>query len=344
MSRVESYWVDLLDEDDNYIRTLPRKPVGGTVDLNVNAQIRGGGKITVMNDPDIDWMKNRLRVWFQAQGFDPIPLGTFVPTVPGFAKSVLGHSVEVEMHDKTQILVEDKVDGTYLLPAGTVVTQAVRDLIQQAGETSFAITASALTLPGDLSWEAGTTRLRIINDLLSSINYFSIWTDGLGVYQAIPYSRPAARPISHVFQRGRGSIHSPAWEREQDIAEVPNKIVLKSEGDAEDEALIGVATNEDPNSQFSYQRRGNRWIVYTEDGIEAADQSTIDNLARRRLIDLSSPSATLSTEHLLIPLQLNGVVRFISDPVDTLAVVEKMTYRLTPGSLVQATWREVVDL
>ena len=344
MSRVEEYWIDLLDADDNYIRTLSSAPVGGTLNFNVNAQIRGGGKITVVNDSAIDWMSNRLRVWFRRDGEDEIALGTFIPTVPGYMKTPIGSEVDVEMHDKTQVLVEDEVDGTYLLPAGTVVTQAVRDLIQGAGESNFAITASTLTLPGDLSWEAGTTKLRIINDLLNTINYFSLWTDGMGVFQAIPYSRPAARPLARTFTKSQASIHLPNWEREQDIASVPNKIVLKGEGDAEDEALIGIATNEDPNSPFSYQRRGNRWITRTEDGVEAADQSTIDALARRRLIDLSSPSATIVVEHLVVPMQLNGVVRFVSPPVDTLAVVETLKYSLRPGALVEAKWREVVDL
>lgn len=344
MSRVEEYWVDLLDYDDNLIRTLPSALVGGTISLNVHATIRGGGKITIVNDNDIDWMKDRLRVWARANNDEPIALGTFIPTVPGYTKSPGGSSVEVEMHDKTQLLIEDKVESTYLLPAGTVATQAVRDLIQLSGETHFAITESPLTLPGDLSWQAGTTKLRIINDVLEAINYFSLWTDGMGVFQAVPYTRPAARTLSYVFQRGQASIHSPNWGREQDIADVPNKIVLRSEGDAEESALEGVAVNTDPQSPYSYESRGNRWIVHTEDGIEAADQITIDNLARRRLIDLSSPSATLQISHMLIPQRLNDVVRFISEDIDTLAVVEKLTYKLTPGQLVEATWREVVDL
>lgn len=342
MSRVERYWGELLDSNDQLIDKL--RVTGGKVSLNVNATIRGGGSVSVIGESDVNWLNTRVRIWHETRGRDPFALGTFMPTFPSFDNGSTLQEQTVELHDKTQILVEDKTTATFSVPEGAIVTDVIRSIIESAGESTMSITDSTATIATARTWDVDTTKLRIINDLLDYINYFSLWTDGMGVFQAVPYSRPAARPVARRFVRGeRGVVHSPKWTRNQDIAEVPNRVVLKTEGGDDDEALVSVAENTDPASPFSYQGRGNRWIQSTYTS-EAADQATLDDLARRRLISLSSPSATLDVDHLVVPLQLNDVVRFVSSNIDTLAVVERMDYTMKPGALVSATWREVQDL
>lgn len=340
MDRVEKYWIELLDSQNQLIRTLDT--VGGRINLNVNAPIRGGGRINVVDD-NIDWLSTRVRCWYSSNDQEPFAIGTFLPTFPRYDRSDRLLKQSVDLHDTTKVLVDDKIEDTLTVPEGAVVTDAIRDILLSAGETAMSITPSDATMRSARNWEPGTTKLRVINDLLDYINYFSIWTDGQGVFQAIPYMRPASRPESFTFKKGKDAIHRADWSREDDISEVPNKVVLVTDGSEEEEALRGMYANTDPNSRFSYWARGERWIVFT-DQVEAADQETIDDLARRRLISLSSPSATIEIEHAVIPQQLNNVVRFVSPPVDTLAVIERMQFTMTPGSLVTTTIREVQDL
>ena len=120
-------------------------------------------------------------------------------------------------------------------------------------------------------------------------------------------------------------------------------VVLVGQGSDDRPALVGVATNEDASSPYSFQARGG-WVVHSETGVEAADQATIDALARRRLIDASTPTGTEEIRHMPVQIMLNDLVRFTSQGLDVRVLVSQMRIDLSPTALVQTTIREVIDL
>lgn len=342
MSIAEEYYVDLLDRNDNLVRRLSTT-TQGSLSMNVNRPIRSGGRLRIIGEDHIDWHDHRVQVWHRRLGQDPWSLGVYLVSSPRYTNGDATTERYIELHDKTKILDDDKIEESLSLPAGAIVTAEIEELILSTGESKVAITESSHMIGSAQTWKAGTTKLRIINDLLDYINYFSIWVDGDGVFRGEPYSRPSARPLIRTFQRGKDSLHTGNWTREQDTDSVPNKVVVLVESDGDEEGLRGVAENNDPNSPYSRPRRG-RWIVETESGVEAADQEAADAIALRRLISLSSPSATIEIQHVVLPIRLNDVVRLVSGSIDTAAVVERMDFKLTPGSLCKAVWREVVSL
>ena len=107
--------------------------------------------------------------------------------------------------------------------------------------------------------------------------------------------------------------------------------------------MVGVATNEDPASAYSFQARG-RWIVETQTGVEAANQESIDSQARRRLIDVSTPSASITIQHMPVPLHPNQVAGFSSQGHTAQGVVKEIEYSLDPTALVKTKLLEVTDL
>src|SRR5690606_2446751 len=361
--RTERVRVELLDDQDRLRGTLGGVQVGGTVELNVNRPIRGGGNLVLTRelnaDPwpmpdgellldlaDVDWFRDRIRIWWEVQDGPTWPLGTFIISSPSDQYQDGWVSKPVELLDKLAVLQQDAVPRSYSLEAGTVVTAAIANLILEAGETAMAITDSEATLPNGAVWPPGTPRLSIINDLLDSINYFSLWTDGMSRYRAAPYVRPDARPPSYQFRQGDLAIHSPEWQREQDLYSVPNRVVLVTQGSAEEEALVSVYPESEEESDallgpLGYTGRG-RWITMTEEGVEAVSQEALDSLARQRLLDQVSPVANLQVQHQAVPLNLNDTVRFASSGYESLAVVQSMTYTLEAGAMVTASWREVV--
>ena len=183
----------------------------------------------------------------------------------------------------------------------------------------------------------------MINELLAVINYWALTTDGAGVYQAAPYVLPAKRESQWHFKAGTDAIHSPKFDRDQDLAAIPNRVLLISQGGGQTPALTATASNEDPNSPYSHIRRG-RWIVHTQTGVEATNQKTLNDLAQRKLIDLSTPSAKLTIEHLPLPLTPNAAVNFTSQGIDTRATISSITYSLDPTALCKTTLKEIVDL
>lgn len=342
MSIAEEYFVDLLDNNDNLVRRLS-STTQGSISMNVNKPIRSGGKLRVLGEEGINWQNHRVQIWHRRLDEDPWSMGVYLVSAPGYTNGEGATDRTIELHDKTKILDDDKIEESLSLAAGAIVTAEIEELILSTGEAKMSITESSHMIGSTQTWKAGTTKLRIINDLLDYINYFSIWVDGDGVFRGEPYSRPSARPLVRTFQRGKDSLHMNNWTREQDVDSVPNKVVVLVESDGDEEGLRGVAENNNPESPYSFVNVG-RWIVEVEDGVEAADEAAADAIAMRRLISLSSPSATISIRHAVLPMRMNDVVRVVSGSIDTTAVVERMDFKLAPGSLCKSVWREVMSL
>lgn len=319
----------------------------GNVDFTASASVHSGGALEVVDiGQSVDWLNDRVRPVVIIEGLSEIPLGMYVFSEAPQEWGDTGRVWPVKLLDKTSILDQDKVDATYALAAGTVITTTVIALIASAGETNIAVSPSAAILAGPLSWEAGTSKLRIVNDLLAVAGYFSLFTDGNGQYRGEPYVRPANRPIRYEFLDGDTSIYSPTFTIDVDLFSIPNKFIAVGQGNGDTEALVGVATNEDPSSPYSFAARG-RWIVDTATGVEAADQFVLDEYALRRLIELTSPTSSIDVQHAFVPdLTFNNAVRLRRVPagVDARHIVTKTVVTFDPLALVKSTLQEVVDL
>jgi hypothetical protein len=198
-----------------------------------------------------------------------------------------------------------------------------------------------------VTWDAGTTRLKIINDLLDAANYFSLWCDGHGRYRATKYQAPKDRTPIYRAQAplvaGESSLFSPDWEDDHDIYGVPNRYVAIQTGDGDDEGLTAVATNEDPDSRFSFDARG-RWITEVEDGVEATGQAALDAYAERKLAAATDVESKISISHVyLADLLVNEVVEFSAGDLDgILTTVTNTEVTLDPAELVKTKLRKVV--
>lgn len=319
----------------------------GSLNWIANASVKGGGQIPVVDTgQDVDWLNDRFRPVLVIDGVGEFPLGVFLASEKPETGGDTARSWTVGLLDKTTIPDQDAVESTYSLDAGTVITDAVVDLIASTGETNMAITPSSATLSGALVWEAGTTKLQIINDLLDAANYFSLYCDGSGQFRAEPYVRPAARPILWEFLDGDKSIYDPNYTRDVDLFSIPNKVIVVGVGDGTAPALTSTATNEDPFSPYSYPSRG-RWITRTYTGVEIADQATLDEYAQRRLIEATTPTANVTVAHAYVPgLTINNAVRLRRVPagIDARHVLSRTEIVLDGTSLVRSTLTEVVDL
>lgn len=343
-NRNTRFFVDVLDMEDSFVVRLDGV-TSGELNWIANAAVKGAGKLRVVDvSQDIDWLTARIRPTMAIDGLDEQQLGVFLPAeAPESWGS--GRNWDIQMLDKTTIPNQDKIDETFSLAAGAVITTEVIALIVSTGETRYAVTPSAKTLDGPLTWEAGTPKLSIINDLLHVAGYFAMWADYSGQFRVEPYVFPADRPIRFEFVDGPNSIYSPDFVKDVDL-QIPNKFVAIGQGDSATEALSAVATNTDVLSPYSFPNRG-RWITETETGIEAADQIVLDNYALRRLIEMTSKTSSIDVSHAPIPgLAVNDAVRLQRVPagVDARHVVNQMTISLDGTSLAKSTLMEVVDL
>lgn len=338
---------NLLDSEDRPLRTLDGAS-GGRWSIDAGTLLGGTASI-VLNvkngrDVGIDWMSNRIRATFH-DGTASFDVGTYLFTAPtqvNTGEGVTGY--QVDLLPKMNIPSEDKLDARLVLAAGVNVVDTVVNLINSTGETRVAATPSASLLQSDLTWDAATPKLTVINDLLQSIGYWSLWCDGSGLFRVEPYVRPTDRPVAYAFEHGEGSLHFPDWQYNQDVTSVPNKFIAVSSRTGDDPPLRGVAKNEDPTSPYSFQNRGKngqgRWITDSETGIEAESQEVIDQIAQRRLADRMAPVSKFKVRHAMLPLNRNDLVSFTpADGVRRLATVQSMQGTFDPFTDVDAEWR-----
>ena len=339
--RTESYRIDLLNQDDVMVAKL-LGVTGGQFTFNVNAPIRGGGSIDYLGEK-IDWNTHRIQPWYQTSAGDEFqewPLGVFLVATPDTEYSDTGRAVTLEMYDKTQILNDDQLPSTYQVAAGTNIITAVRTVLAEAGQTRTAIEDTDQVLANGMVWPAGSSRLRIINDLLQAANYFSIWADGDGVFRTGPYLAPSNRGISWAFQDDERSIYSPDFSHNFDTFNVPNRVVVIGQSDGEEEAPVAVV-EDTSGGPFSYQTRG-RWITRTEEGQEASDQAGLEAIAHRFLQEGQQVGSTFQIKHAPIPLELHSAVAFRrgTEGIDIQATVQTISYSMDVGALCSTTLRE----
>lgn len=336
----------LLDRYDRPLRSLDGV-TGGSREVVAQARLGGSASLTIdERGQAIDWLSHRVQVTYDPgiPGVDPWPRGVYLLTSPNEHHDEFGITYEVGLQTKMLIIDADSAEARFSVAPGVPVTPIVRTLIESTGETRISVTPSAATLTSGLTWDAGTSTLTIINDLLGAIGYWSLWCDRNGVFRVEPYLDPEKRPIAYSFRHGSESVHMPGWDREQDHSSVPNRFIAVGQGDETTEPLVGVALNENPDSPYSFQARG-IWFTETEEGVEADSQATIDAIAARRLRDRMNPVARLSVTHAVLPLEANDLVEFIpEDGVRRLATVQRMADNFTFDTDSRVEWREVIPL
>lgn len=341
-ARSPRWIVQLLDRYDN-----PRGELlgmrGGEAKIQTFARLGGSATLQLTNvaAQPIDFFTDRVSIAYDPgiAGLDPWPVGVYLFDSPKLSHEIV-RRYEAAMLTKMAVIDRDNVIDSYSLDAGELIIPAVHQLILSTGETRVAVTESAAVTSAPIAFEAGTSKLTIINELLTSAGYGSLWCDGFGQFRVEPYVEPRARPVERTFEAGSASIHKPGWTREQDILNVPNRVVVVSPGTDEDPPIIGVAENWDVNSPFSIPNRG----VVARPVEEVSDLSSIqaaESYADRLLLGGMSPTATLEAVHAIVPLNPGSRVRFVSDGQRD-ATVREMNFDLSSfNSQCQAIWSEV---
>lgn len=301
----------------------------------------------------------RIRPVLVVEGLPEIPLGVYLLSAAPEQWSGSGREYSLELLDRTTVLDQDRVEVSYTVAASTAILSAVATVIASAGE-SITVDATVTATPSSaMVWEAGTSKLQIVNDLLAALNYNALWVDGGGNYRATPYVVPASRTIQYELLNldrelvdGDTSIYSDEWSRDRDLFEVPNKVITVQSGTGDTAPLTGTATNTDASSPFSYANRGNRWISKVITGVETPAGTTpqmqayLDAKARASLIASSAVQAAVQVKHLPIPVRVSDVLRFANAPagIDKRHVLTSLALEAHPLGLMTSTLQEVIEL
>jgi hypothetical protein len=344
--------------------------VDGSASLTwtLNAAVKGGGNLKVadLDAPQAGFMmiqqlaltSTRLRPVLVIQGLPEIPLSVFLIAAAPEDWSATGRVFNLELLDRTTVLDQDALDSSYTVDTATPILSAVAAVVASAGESINVDATVTSTLSSPMVWPAGTTKLQVVNDLLSALNYNALWVDGVGNFQATPYVVPAHRSLTYELLNekrqlidGETSIYEAEWSRDLDMFDVPNKVIAVQSATGGAAALIGSYTNTDPTSPFSYPSRG-RWITSVLSGVDTPSDTDANVIvflgakAQQSLIASSAVQATISVKHLPVPIRVGDVMRFANVPagIDGRHVVTSIQLDATPLGLMQTKLQEVIDL
>ena len=326
-NRIVSWHIDVLDKSDQVIDELvytgidPEGDpisggvVGGSFSRSNARAVRSTGTFDILasyNTPFPEWRDVHLRPFYRLHNPDGSiaedrPIGTYLPAVPERTYEDGSSNFSIDLYDKLLIPHRRRVTQTYTAAQGTPVIDLAEQLLAEVGERRVAVTETDETLRGPMSWETGTTYLQIINDLLDSINYFSLWCDGWGRYRMQPYQPPERRPESWNFINDSNSIYAHGWTHERDEFNVPNQVILIAQPEGDDEPLTAIRTNDDPDSPYSTINVGHINPLL-EEGVEATSQRVLNDIADRRLGEVGRVTSSFNLEHWWVPLELNDVV------------------------------------
>lgn len=342
-SRVSSFRYELLDLNDQLIGPLDGVETG-SLQWSAATSVKVGGSLEVTEVMEVDWLNTRVRIWRRV-GDVEWSRGVYVASAPR-QRNVDGMKMfTIELLGKLALLNRDEQAQWVTVPAGVNIIDTVRSLLAAAGHHKVAITDAAATLSVPKTWEPTTSLLLIVNELLDAAGYWSLTADDEGFFVAQPYVLPADRPARYDLLDDANSIYEDDFTVDRDIYSIPNRVVIVGNATEDDPPLVGVAENLDSDSEYSIPSRG-QVISYQEVGFEAANQTVIDDYARRRLVEKSQVSGTVPIRHAPLPLDLNDAVRFRREPagIDALCTVQAMTEPLSPLELTTTVLRMVVDL
>lgn len=343
-SRVEEYGVRVLDKKNNVLGSLDGV-ISGTITSSVDARIKTAGKLSIASDKPVEWWGDRrLQPWVKVNGVE-WSLGVFIPESPSRQYHPWGVDFTVDIYDLLTVLDEDCVPSTYSIKAGTRLTPVIEKLIRGANEWNYAITPSTKTNKRSMTWEAGTSKLTIINDILDYLEYFSLTCNPDGQFTAIPYVLPKYRPVAWRLFEGSNAVHSAEFSYTHDLYSVPNRVVYLVQtagtgipGVPAQYSFRSSYENHDPTSMFSYERRG-RWVTQVKTDAEADSQAELDKKVKKRIQRAQSPMEKVDIENAVLPLKLNEIVYFRSNGIDLPTTVRKWEMTLEPGQLMRTTLR-----
>lgn len=329
--------------------------------LSVVDLVKAGPGLTRVSD--VNLISTRIRPVLVIEGLPEIPLGVYVVTAAPEQWDATGRTYSIELHDKSTVLEQDAVEVTYSVGTSTAVLGLVKAVVESAGELIDVDASDTRTLTSPLVWEAGTSKLRIVNDLLDALNYNALFVDGVGNFQATKYVAPADRSVRYSMLNddsgarmvrelsdGQESIYLPEWKRDRDTYKVPNRVIAVAAGGGDAEPLSGTVTNEDSTSPFSFPSRG-RWVTRVLDGVdvpdlsEAATVTFLEDKARQTLIAASAVQAAVTVTCLPIPIELLDALVFASTPagINARHVVRGVSLGLSFAGVMELELQEVIS-
>jgi len=286
-SRKPKYQVDIMEgEIKNGSLSVTTATVSMTSEINsADADVKYAATISTtgriwkngkQTDDFMNWNKSRFKIWL-IDGEVKSSLGVFSPQ--SISKPTVGSTTlfNVTGYDLSILAKNDCITSRLSLTIGTLYLDQIQSLLISCGITKIIADVSTATLQSTRDdWDIGTTKLKIVNQLLSEISFRSLEIDKTGTARLRRYESPSVNNIGHTYKDDQASIIESDTTTDSNLFEIPNIWVATVSNPDIATPLKATYINDNPLSETS--------TVYT--GQNKVKVLTFDNIATQ--IDLQN--------------------------------------------------------
>jgi hypothetical protein len=215
-------------------------------------------------------------------------LGVYsIPKPPAEHSQVMSTS-SFEAQDLCWNLNTTTFDTPYTLPAGANYVNAAIAILAGEGFTKYNIPPKASTLTAAKTWPITATKLTILNDIFTGINYYTLWFNGQGIPTTFPFLDYDKAQPDKLYFSGTGSEVLLSIKEEPVLANLANKVrVIKDGGSNAAAPIVYTQYNRSAISPTSTVNLGR--VIYREiKSSTIADLAAAKEIARRALQDAAS--------------------------------------------------------
>lgn len=275
-----SYKYELLD-----VNNVHKKWLTGVISANVRivylTQIKTTAEINMKDDSEINYLTDRIKIYMCIDNAE-YPIGIFLMSTP--SRDITSNTItrNIKLYDLCQILVDDKLEQRLVLEKGTNVIAQVKRLL---GTWRHTISDNDGVLACQKVYDMGESKLTVINDLLSCLNYNSLRCDVNGYYVTEAYVEPTAKEIDTYYTADENSIICSNMTDTLDLFDVPNVFVRYTNA-IDNTPLSYTYVNDNEASMTSTVNRGRR--IVSVESTDATDIMTLAAKTKRAVFDTIS--------------------------------------------------------
>lgn len=315
--------------ETDIIRGISRE--GGEIEENLNTATKISGAIDV--DDPVDLGDDRIRIYARVRdslgNSETIALATltaYTPQRQHQGRRIIGRT---QLYGMLTLAHEDGIDTPLVIPAGSHLVSTAAGILREAG-LEVVSEESTLTTTRPLTFDGGTKRLAIANELLTMAGFGSADTDGYGRVVLSRYSDPGGSQPEFVFRDDERSIIYSGVEEERDSFGTPNRVVVIVS--TPDSYMQAVAENRDPASPYSIPSRG-RVITRTEELSDTPSQAALQAHADMLLTTSTRQMSSLYFSHGYVPLVLGSVqgIELAQSGLSFIGSLQERRMTLTPA-------------
>lgn len=185
-------------------------------------------------------------------------MGHYLVTPPNTTLTPGRFSGSLEAQDVTFLLQRDTLPFALNFVVGVDPGAGARGIALDGGfaPSQLVLPDTGFTLTTAMHFDAGTSRLKVINDLYNAANWYAVWMDGDGLVRTIPYQNlQTASPKQTYSTQGDNVQLIPPIGEQPDWSRLRNRVTVRSIS-PDKPTIFGMAEIVNPNHPLHRDRIG----------------------------------------------------------------------------------------